>query len=69
MGANLRTKEVVISVEVIIADAQKLKAFASFLHSAAEKMEKVGSGFDHIPLMDKWSPSSPDVQVVSTKYI
>ena len=56
----------------IVADAQKLKALASFLHSAAEEMEKMGSDFDHTQLMDKWSDwdaSFPDVQVVSTKYI
>ena len=56
----------------IVADAQKLKALASFLHSAAEEMEKMGSDFDHTHLMDKWSDwdaSFPDVQVVSAKYV
>ncbi|MEO3677980.1 hypothetical protein ABGI61_13930 [Rheinheimera sp. FR7-31] len=56
----------------IVADAKKLKAIASFLNSAAEEMDKMGSDFDHAHLMDKWSEwdaSFPDVQVVSTKYI
>ena len=51
---------------------KKLKAIASFLNSAAEEIEKMGSDFDHAHLMDKWSEwdaSFPDVQVVSTKYI